>query len=34
MRLRDHYPIIVTAQKEESRDFWQRYLGVLIGRVG
>lgn len=27
MRLRDHYPIIVTAQKEESRDFWQHYLG-------
>ena len=27
MRLRDHYPIIVTAQKEESRDFWRRYLG-------
>ena len=27
MRLRDHYPIVVTAQKEESRDFWQHYLG-------
>ncbi|WP_167148961.1 VOC family protein [Actinomyces sp. ZJ308] len=27
MRLRDRYPIIVTAQKQESRDFWERYLG-------
>lgn len=27
MHLRDRYPIVVTAQKQELRDFWERYLG-------
>lgn len=27
VRIRDHYSIIVTDQKDEARDFWQRFLG-------
>lgn len=27
MRLLTNYPIIVTAQKNESRSFWERHLG-------
>lgn len=31
MRFSDRYPIIVTARREASRDFWAQVLGFEIG---
>jgi catechol 2,3-dioxygenase-like lactoylglutathione lyase family enzyme len=31
MRFTDRYPIIVTARKNECRDFWARGLGFQVG---
>ncbi len=31
MRFSDRYPVVVTARKDESRDFWIRHLGFHAG---
>ncbi len=31
MKFSDHYPLIVTPQKNACRDFWAKYLGFNVG---